>query len=354
VDAAAWRALSRTERAGTLARLSDAQLDQLSGQVGARPPAGATPALPARADEPAAEPAARADAPPAATFEELGSLWADTGVGLRFGTPTKSGEIEVTLDLPEAQRGQGVAAIALGEVQEVADFLRVPVSIRLPRGEEAPEGFERVPNSDKVRYTPGTITRQAGSRPRFGPRADGIADLLDDIAQIGGVPRPPTDGTRGGEWDSWAETFGDPAARLLVNKSRGDLDRRIKELNDDYGHRFESPEDFYSAVSLALEGRKRAEARVKLETNQEKFYDAALENKGRRPGGTGDPVPTDDLATGDRFRVRGMTSWCATSPRTATSSPRTAPTSAPWSCHPALCCTPTRAPSNAASPPSRR
>lgn len=313
-----WRVLSRTERVGRLATLSDQQLAELAGQIGARPPANAwgdTPAAPALPPGEAAPTAP--DAPTAQSFDELASLWREVGVDLAF-TRLPGGEIELTsIRVPEGQQGQGIGSVVLQEVKDLADVLRQPVQIgtarpagmdpaRLDAWFEA-AGFARAGNRKALRYVPETTkpgVAVTGRRPTFGKREDGVHDLLDDIAQIGGVPRPPAD-NRGGEWNGWGETFGSSAARLLVNRNRGAIDKAIDELNTDYGYNFDSPDDFYSAVTVAMEERRRAKLRVKQEQNQAKFYDAALENKGRPKAKAGDPIATNDLATGDRFRALG-------------------------------------------------
>ena len=313
-----YRATSRTERLGTLARLSDDQLAALSDQMGLAPRAAPVAALPSSQVSGLKSQASSAVTAPAAnSFAELSTLWNDAGVKLAV-EPAKEGVVRVSaLEVPEAQRGQGLGSFILKDVRDVSDVTGQTVEIPAPTGPEAarqtawleregfkPYGRKAADGSTAWRYAP--ASRPKGPRPGFGSRADGSVDLIDFIGQLGGVPKRPTDAAGKGEWDGWDETFQGPARMLVRGGTGGKIDTFVKELNEIGGFNFQTPDDFYSAVGVAIEGRKRLKTAVDREQAIGKFYDAALDNRGRAPGETADtPIGIDDLAPGDRFKIKG-------------------------------------------------
>lgn len=311
-----FRAVARTERLGTLARLSDDQLATLSEQLGLAP----------RPANPAALPAAQASglksqassAPVANTFAELTAQWKDAGVKLAID-PAKGGVVRLAaLEVPEGQRGQGLGTFILKDVRDVSDVTGRIVEVPPPTGPEAErqadwltrQGFKPYgrANADGMtawRYVPKSAPK--GPRPGFGPRADGNLDLIDYINQLSGVPKPVAGKTQGrGEWDEWNNTFQGPA-RMLVGSRSGRIDTFIQEIADmPGGPRFDSPSAFYDAIAVVLEERKRVKARAERDQAIGKFFDAALDNKGRAPGEpAGQAMGVDDLMPGDRFTVKG-------------------------------------------------
>jgi hypothetical protein len=131
-------------------------------------------------------------------------------------------------------------------------------------------------------------------------------DLLDYIAEAGGVPRP-LGGSTGGEWDSWKATFGQGSARVLADRSEGKIDTWLKdELQPIMGGPVMMPDEFYNKIPGALAERKKAMQRFQAEQQTELFRRAALENKGR--GGTdpaAKPIAPGKITEGDTFEIKG-------------------------------------------------
>ncbi len=312
VTAAQLRAVTRAERTGFIGSLSDEQLAGLTQQYTARPAAAPAGALPVAGNVSDPTP----PAPSASTFDELSTLWQDAGIKLAL-TPAKAGVARVSaLEVPEGQRGQGLGSFILKDIREVADLTGQIVEFPAPTGPDAarqtawleregwePYGRKTADGAIAYRYAPDS--RPKGPRPSFGPRADGTVDLIDFIGQLGGAPKRPANAAGRGEWDGWSEAF-QGRARMLVSTRNGGIDTFIQELNEIGGFQFESPDDFYNAVGVALETRKRVKTAVEAEVNTAKFMDAALNNKGRAPGErTDNPVGVDTLYPGDTFKVKG-------------------------------------------------
>jgi len=148
--------------------------------------------------------------------------------------------------------------------------------------------------------------RAAGNTGRgFGiaPLPDGSPDLLNAIDDAGGI-RGPREGETGGEYDGYAETFGAGLPRLLRNSNGQAVDKLVAELNEQ-GYRFQSSDDFYQAVTRAVQARERAVQNFERQIETDKFQQAALENRGRAKGeGAAKPVPVNDLEVGDTFKVK--------------------------------------------------
>lgn len=148
--------------------------------------------------------------------------------------------------------------------------------------------------------------RAAGNTGRgFGiaPLPDGTPDLLNAIADAGGV-RPPRADDVGGEYDGFAETFRAGMPRLLRNADGQAVDQLIADLNEQ-GYRFETADDFYRAVTQAVQVRGQARAEFERMMETDKFRAAALENRGRAKGeAAGKPVAVDELRVGDKFKVK--------------------------------------------------
>jgi hypothetical protein len=121
--------------------------------------------------------------------------------------------------------------------------------------------------AERAAKTPGT------KQVRFRPNPFGD-DLLDHIVASGGVPRRAATKRRGGEVDGWQAVFGSPSGRLLIGRSKN-IDTWLEDFNGTHGYRFASPDDFYNAVDLAFEQRKRANAAFARMERQDAFYAAA-------------------------------------------------------------------------------
>lgn len=152
---------------------------------------------------------------------------------------------------------------------------------------------------------------QLRKRLGFGPRPDGVVDIIDAIQELGGVPRPPQD-DRGGEFDGWEEVFRGPA-RLLVSKSTGKWDQFIEDLTATYPQfahlNGASVGAIEADIAAALAGRDRAKAAMQQEKATETFMKAALTGQGRapkEPRAEKDPISTDEINAGDRMTIKGQ------------------------------------------------
>lgn len=101
---------------------------------------------------------------------------------------------------------------------------------------------------------------EKGRGMKIGEVPDGTRDLLNNIDDLGGV-RGPIE-TSGGEYDGYGETFNKGPARLLRNKDGRAVDQIMQEL-EEFGHKFESADDFYRKVQQAVENRQRLRAAMK-------------------------------------------------------------------------------------------
>lgn len=100
-------------------------------------------------------------------------------------------------------------------------------------------------------------------RPKLGPRADGVGDVLDDIADLGGIKAPGSQkGTA--EYDGYAAAFneGGPASALRGGSNRPDL--LLQQLQAK-GYRYESIDDMYRAAQRAGQAREALTAQLKAE-----------------------------------------------------------------------------------------
>lgn len=111
---------------------------------------------------------------------------------------------------------------------------------------------------------PETVAKPAPrSRPKLGPRADGVGDVLDDIADLGGIKAPGSQkGTA--EYDGYAAAFneGGPASALRGGSNRPDL--LLQQLQAK-GYRYESIDDMYRAAQRAGQARDALTAQLKAE-----------------------------------------------------------------------------------------
>lgn len=125
----------------------------------------------------------------------------------------------------------------------------------------------------------------------LGPRPDGIPDLLDAIQQLGGIRAP---GSQAGtaEYDGYAAAFNQgPAAVLRGGTNRPDL---LLQALEEYGYRFESPDQMYDAVQRAGAARTAAQQQAKAERTLrpemvervQSLYDSAV---------AGHPVTSEQL-----------------------------------------------------------
>lgn len=127
--------------------------------------------------------------------------------------------------------------------------------------------------------TPPAPTRR---RPSLGQRPDGVPDVLDAIADLGGIRAPGAQkGTA--EYDGYAAAFneGGPSAVLRGGSQRPDL--LLRGLQE-HGFRFETIDEMYDAVSRANAARDALTQQIKQQRTVRpemvdrvrKLYDAAV------------------------------------------------------------------------------
>lgn len=115
----------------------------------------------------------------------------------------------------------------------------------------------------KTTTAPTKATAAPRRRPKLGPRADGVGDVLDDIADLGGIKAPGSQkGTA--EYDGYAAAFneGGPASALRGGSNRPDL--LLRDLQDK-GYRFETIDEMYRAAQRAGQARDALTAQLKAE-----------------------------------------------------------------------------------------
>ncbi len=143
-------------------------------------------------------------------------------------------------------------------------------------------------SSKVVEHKPAKGTK----RPTLGPRPDGIPDVLDAIADLGGIKAPGSQkGTA--EYDGYAAAFnqGGPASVLRGGSNRPDL--LLQQLQA-IGYNYETVDDMYAAASKAAAARDALTAQLKAERTVrpemvervQTLYDAAK---------AGQPVVPDQL-----------------------------------------------------------
>lgn len=145
------------------------------------------------------------------------------------------------------------------------------------------------------------------SLANFPTPADGTPDLLNVLADLGGVPAPGR--KAGAEYDGYAAAFSQGAARLLrrgrSGSGPGGIDRFLLQL-EGLGYRFDTIDEFYEAVSQATQRRLQAAAAMKKVEYEGRLAAALYENKGRKPQLSAKaPISSDDLRYGDTLRIRG-------------------------------------------------
>ena len=140
---------------------------------------------------------------------------------------------------------------------------------------------------------------QVGSPP------DGSSDLLNDIAELGGIAPPKGKNDYG--HDGFVEAFGQGKARLLRRAGASSPDSLLEELNSlGKGYNFQSIDEFYQAVINTAKQREKMTRDLRALEHEGKLSTALFENKGRKADlAAKKPVNADTLQEGDAFTVRG-------------------------------------------------
>lgn len=145
---------------------------------------------------------------------------------------------------------------------------------------------------------------KAGRARSVGMAPDGAPDLLSDIEQAGGI-RPPGE-SASGEYDGYAETFGQGLPRILRRTSGQAVDQLVHELNTGGRYNFQSVDEFYAAVQKAVATRGKLAGELQGLQHEQRLGQALFENKGRAAAlRAKKAVPADSLTPGDTFTVRG-------------------------------------------------
>ena len=188
----------------------------------------------------------------------------------------------------------GDAAARFGAIDPAAHKAEVLAAIG--RGEKIPPAILRA-------HGIATKGKAFLNLAKFPEPKDGVPDLLNAIAELGGAPGPGRNA--GGEYNGYNEAFSRGAARLLRRKASGGIDTLLGELSET-GYHFNSVDELYSAVSKAVDTRLRVEAHVIRQNYEGKVQAAIFDNKGRKPHQTAPaPMSSDELAVGTTFRIRG-------------------------------------------------
>ena len=185
-------------------------------------------------------------------------------------------------------------------------------------GQGTPESAAVSTGGQAVEIPPETpaVVKPVAARPpkgsfvalaNFPAPADGTPDLLNAIADLGGVPAPGA--KAGAEYDGYAGAFGQGAARLLrrgqAGRGAGGIDRFLPQL-EAAGYRFESVDDFYEAVRKATDQRLQTSVSIKKLEYEGKLTAALYGNAGRKPQlNAKAPISADELNVGDIIRLRG-------------------------------------------------
>lgn len=273
-----------------------------------------------------AEPAAPAE--PAAAVEALPVPRAeDEFAGLVKGEPAPTKPTEVTapasVAVPAFNPAQPHEVVAPAAVEPAAP-VRVPTddpdAIDAAVAAAAPAEVAPSPGPGEPSAPAGVGTDVAGAPDPASPAAvvkakpkgkslgvgtlpNGESDLLNAIEELGGIA--PAGPQAGGEYDGYAEVFNRGKARLLRRKGASSVDQLMGELAE-YGHTFGSPDEFFGAVTRAIDQREKMTSTFKQEEYGAKFDAALLDNQARKSG-TKPPAPisSDDLNVGTTFKVRG-------------------------------------------------
>lgn len=165
-----------------------------------------------------------------------------------------------------------------------------------------------------ISETKPTKLKRHGTLTGWFARSDGVPDILDAIAELGGIASPSQAKFKGGgEYDAYNDAFSTGMARRLRRSEGGHQpDRLMKQLEGEpYNFKFKDADDFYTRVKRAaverqnLEGQKTAEAAQlkKEEAQHEDFRKSVV-----RGIGTGNPAKTagDVLAVGSKFEFQGQ------------------------------------------------
>jgi hypothetical protein len=201
-----------------------------------------------------------------------------------------------TQDVAPKPVGKAKQAIVMPSIEAAQKWVATRSGLRDVSITQAPGG------NIIVSYTP------KGAKLKWGPRPDGVTDIIDHIESLGGVPAMPK-GAKGGEWNGYPDTFSGKARWLVNGEKRGtDITTYLQQLEgSEFNHLVGNPDGFFNAVRTAVADRDRLQITDALERNTQKFLDAALENRGR--GGAdpkaGKPINTDTLNTGDTLGFKG-------------------------------------------------
>lgn len=145
---------------------------------------------------------------------------------------------------------------------------------------------------------------------KIGIPADGNPDLINAIQDAGGVPAPSRQS--GGEYDGFRDAF-QGVARFLVNTNGrgtrygpGGIDAWLEGFADETGYRFETIDDFYSAVWAAQDRRKELLRQEVAQRKIAKVEEPLLTGRKKRKRDQSDfTFSSSALVVGDEFRVDG-------------------------------------------------
>lgn len=267
-----------------LSSLSDAQLVALAEQSAPAAPEPQSPAAPAGIEVPSSGPAADATGTPPATVGQAEQ-------SVPTATPQVTPEVPAgwrsvrIYDDPSLAAQEQLAALAKGKRMMVR---------QLPDGRA------------ELLYKP------KGRGFKIGPPPDGDSDILNDIAELGGIAAPKSKDATG--YDGFAEAFGVGPARLLRRRGAQSPDALVDELNSlgarDNSERgrynFQSIYDMYQAVINAVRQREKMASALRALKHEAKISEALFNNTGRASAlNARKPVAADSLNVGDTFEVRG-------------------------------------------------
>lgn len=268
------------EYAAQMAKLADAHPDWAA-------------AVEAELDLPATPPELQPPAPqPAAPAAPTGAAAPEVNPAPRAGqegAPGNGGEAQ-----PASEKKVGKKSITHASQELATAWVRAHPRLLNVAMAPLPDGQWRVTFDTK------------GSRRRIEASPTGVADILDWIQDVGGVPGPKR-GSTGGEYNEFTDLFSGKY-RALVRADRGGLDTWIQQLEGtEWEHLANDVEGFKAEVRNAIRQRERVGGQIKAQEVEAKFMTAALDpNKGRgpkEPRGL-DQQPTDTLKTGDRGEIK--------------------------------------------------